>query len=170
MQCSKAALLDHLVNTGEQRRRNFESDALCGPQVDYQLELRRLNDRQIGGLGAFEDATRVNPNQPVRLGVAWSVASQATGLGGLAKVIESRDPMVIGERYDLIAPADQTNRGPAGARQAAPAPWPQTQNRFPPRWRRSTPRFADPDCALPSARPANAARAPDSSGLTVGRS
>src|SRR5262249_37834166 len=98
---------DHLVGAREQHRRNFESDALCGPQVDHQLELRRLNDRQIGGPGAFEDATRVNPNQPVRLGVAWSVASQATGLGALAKVIQSRDPMVIGECHYVIAPADQ---------------------------------------------------------------
>src|SRR5262245_47547258 len=98
---------DHLVGAREQHRRNFESDALCGPQVDHQLELRRLNDRQIGGPGAFEDATCINPNQPVRLGVAWSVASQATGFGGLAKVIQSRDPMVIGQCQRLIAPADQ---------------------------------------------------------------
>src|SRR5262245_4683304 len=103
--------LDHLVGAGETRWRDFEPNAPSGPEGDDELELRALDDRQIGRLVTFEDAARINADQAIRLGVAWSVASQATGLGGLAKVIESRDPMVIGKRYDLIAPADQERIG-----------------------------------------------------------
>jgi hypothetical protein len=34
-------------------------------EIDYQLELRRLLDWQIGGLGAFEDFSGVNPSLPI---------------------------------------------------------------------------------------------------------
>jgi hypothetical protein len=58
-------------------------------QVYDELELGGLNDRQIGGLNAFEDATGVNVDQAVRLAVAWCVTRQATGLRVLAVVVNA---------------------------------------------------------------------------------
>ena len=52
-------LLDHLVGAGEQRRRHVDAERLGGRQIDDELELGRLHHRQIGGLGAFEDAAGV---------------------------------------------------------------------------------------------------------------
>ena len=43
-----SALRQHL-------RRNRQADLLGGFQIDDQLELRRLLDGQIGGLGAFQN-------------------------------------------------------------------------------------------------------------------
>ena len=48
-------LFDHLVGAAEQRHRKGETQRLGGLQVDHQLELCRLFDRQIGRLGAFQD-------------------------------------------------------------------------------------------------------------------
>jgi hypothetical protein len=45
--CANARLLDHLVSEAEQRWRHFETNRLCGPEVDDQLELGRLLDRKI---------------------------------------------------------------------------------------------------------------------------
>jgi hypothetical protein len=40
---------------------NGRAERLGGLEVYDQLELSRLYDRQVGGLGALEDATRVYP-------------------------------------------------------------------------------------------------------------
>jgi hypothetical protein len=51
--------LDHLVGAGEQRGRHFEAGRLRCPKIDGQLKLNRLLDRQVGGLGAREDAIHI---------------------------------------------------------------------------------------------------------------
>src|SRR5262249_5730215 len=46
---------DHLVGAGEKRRRHCNAKRVGGLHIDDQLETSWLLDRQIGGLGAFED-------------------------------------------------------------------------------------------------------------------
>ena len=54
-----AALLDHLVGAGEQRRWNLKADRLGRLQVDDELEFGRQLDRHFGWLLALEDAADV---------------------------------------------------------------------------------------------------------------
>ena len=44
---------DHLVGTGEQHRRNVEPQRTRRPLVDDELELGRLQHREVGGLYAL---------------------------------------------------------------------------------------------------------------------
>src|SRR5678809_1456298 len=58
--CSKtrrvtSASLNQLVSAGEERRWHSNAKRLGGFHIDDQLETSWLLDRQIGGLGAFED-------------------------------------------------------------------------------------------------------------------
>jgi hypothetical protein len=46
-------LFDHLVGAGEQRRWHVETERLRGFQIDYQLELGWLQDRQVAGFAPF---------------------------------------------------------------------------------------------------------------------
>src|SRR5215469_10553492 len=55
--------LDHFIRPRQQRRRDRQAKRLGGLEVDDQLEGRRLLDRQIGGLGALEDLSRVSTDQ-----------------------------------------------------------------------------------------------------------
>src|SRR5437667_7000381 len=51
---SPGALLNHLVRAQQQRLRNREAECFRGFEVDHHLELCRLFDRQIAGIGALE--------------------------------------------------------------------------------------------------------------------
>src|SRR5262247_979890 len=49
------ALFNHLIRPQQQRRRDGEAEGFGGLEVDDEFELRRLLDRQITWLRAFED-------------------------------------------------------------------------------------------------------------------
>jgi hypothetical protein len=55
---------DHLIGAGDEGRWDVEADGGGGFQVDDQLEFGGQLDRQIGRLGALEDAVRARVNQP----------------------------------------------------------------------------------------------------------
>jgi hypothetical protein len=61
--------------------------------VDDQLELRRLHDRQIGGLCALDDTAGINAELPVGIGNVGSVAHQAADLDGLTDRVAGWDSM-----------------------------------------------------------------------------
>ena len=52
---ANSSLFDHLVGNSEQRRRDRDTEPVCGFAVDDRLELGRLLDRDIGDFRAFED-------------------------------------------------------------------------------------------------------------------
>jgi hypothetical protein len=56
--------LNHLVRALQQRLRDGDPVRFCGLQVDHQLELRWLLNRDIGGLRALESLV----NEPGRAG------------------------------------------------------------------------------------------------------
>ena len=57
--CVVARLFDHLVDTGEQRRRRVDAERLSSLQIDHQLVFNRRLHRQVSRLLPFEDAVDV---------------------------------------------------------------------------------------------------------------
>ena len=60
MQRCKGSLFDQLVGERKQIRGNIEAERFGGCEVDDQIDLDDLRDRQIGGRGAFETLARID--------------------------------------------------------------------------------------------------------------
>src|SRR5215510_2929015 len=107
-----AASFDHLVGGREERRRHGEAKQPGGLGVDNQLELARLHDRQVRGLGALEDATRIDAHLTPRIWKAGSVAHQAAGFGIFTRCIYRGDRVARRQVGQLDTPAGE--KGVAG--------------------------------------------------------
>ena len=76
---------DHLVGAQQDRRRQIDTDRRGGLQIHHHLELRRLLDRQIGGLGAVGDPINELSNAPEERCDTRPVAQQAARIHPFAE-------------------------------------------------------------------------------------
>src|SRR5215471_13500913 len=72
-----ASSLDDLIGDGHQGRRYLEAQRFGRLEIDHQLELRRLQYRQIGRLGALQDLRRIYAGLTVLISEVRPVAHQA---------------------------------------------------------------------------------------------
>src|SRR5262249_720718 len=73
--CSKLSqLFDYLVGDLLKMQRHVNTKCLGGLNIDHQLELRGLLDRQVGGLLTLENPTGVGSIQAMRIRKTASVA------------------------------------------------------------------------------------------------
>src|SRR5262249_37513029 len=75
---AKGSLFDHLVGTGEQRRRNCEAKRLGGLEIDYQLVLGRRLYRETGRLFTLKDTINIKSGLPCLLHQIGAVRNQPT--------------------------------------------------------------------------------------------
>src|SRR5262245_24026851 len=77
--CTAFSLLDHVVGLEQQRRRDRQAEGPGRLEVEAQLELGRLLDGQLGGLGPLEDPVDGEGGAPVELALLGPVAHEAPG-------------------------------------------------------------------------------------------
>src|SRR5712672_1958701 len=102
---------DHLVGAGEQRGWHSEAEGLGGRQIDHELELGRLLDRQIGRLGALENFSGVLASLAICSANVGSVAHQTTGCDELTREVNRRDRVARRTCYELKAPTEENRIG-----------------------------------------------------------
>src|SRR5215468_4948692 len=95
--------LDDLVGTTEQCERNGETERFGCGEVDYQLKLHRLLDRQIGGLGASENFAGESASLAPTGGEIGAVAHQAAGEDELTPFVDRGYYLAGRQRYDLFS-------------------------------------------------------------------
>src|SRR5438270_7866644 len=89
--------LNDFVRLQQQRLRDRQSERLGRLQVDYQLELGRMLDRELTGLGALENLVDVGSRSEVEVGVAGRVRDQTANGGEFALLVAARQTAVQGE-------------------------------------------------------------------------
>src|SRR5215472_8970725 len=96
---------DDLVGAGEQQGRNGQAERFGRFEIDNQLELGRLLDRQIGGLLAFQNPSGVNAELTKNNSQARSIADQAAGSSELAPLVDCWNGIASRQCHELLAPA-----------------------------------------------------------------
>src|SRR6266568_5510317 len=81
---SDAASLDHLVRAQKQRLRDCEAECPGGLQVDDNIELSGLLDREIAWLRALENLVHVASGTTVEVGKVHSIGHQTPKFHRLA--------------------------------------------------------------------------------------
>src|SRR5262245_66342910 len=92
---SFAFSFNHLVGEREQPVRNLEAERLGGLEVDHQLELGRLLDRQIARLGALENPADVNAGLAIGVRKVRSIAHQTPGCGVLPQIVDRGNRIAV---------------------------------------------------------------------------
>jgi hypothetical protein len=90
-----------LVGAAGQCQRYREPERLGGREVDEELHLHHLLDRQISRLGTAEDLAGVDARLPVAIGEIGSVAHQPACLDELAPHVNCGHRMAGRQRDDL---------------------------------------------------------------------
>jgi acyl-coenzyme A synthetase/AMP-(fatty) acid ligase len=100
---SRELLLDYFVCAHQQRFRECQPERLGGGQIDCEIELRRLLDRDVGRLGAAKDFIDNFGSAAKQIEVVWPVGHQATWVDQLSDAVtivndagEEQPPGTIG--------------------------------------------------------------------------
>src|SRR4051794_35984193 len=88
MSCS----LDDLVGSGEQQRRNGDAERFCRKQINNEIELGGLFDRDIAGLGPAQNLVDQLRGAPKQVKEVRSVGHERSGLGMVAGAEDRRQP------------------------------------------------------------------------------
>jgi hypothetical protein len=90
---SSTLLFNHLVGALRQRLRDFQAERLRGVEVDDQLELGGLLDRQLARFRALEDLVHIDRGAPEEITVIRAVAHETASLHGLLQPGHRRQPV-----------------------------------------------------------------------------
>src|SRR4029434_1587066 len=85
---SSMRLFDDLVCPLQQRLRDRQSKPLGRFEIDHQLELCRLLDGHVGGLGSLENAIHVGGHTVVDITIVGSVTHESAGFNGIPELGE----------------------------------------------------------------------------------
>src|SRR6185503_14869337 len=94
-------LLDHLIGPLSERLGDYEAEGLRGLEVDDELELRGLLDRNVSGPGTFQNLVHEDGRLSVHVSEIRAIAHQSPGLGECGPPVYRRQAALRSKRHDL---------------------------------------------------------------------
>src|SRR5690242_8235618 len=92
--------LDHLVRACEQRWRDFEAERFGGRQIDYEVELGRLLNRDFARLCPAQNPVDMVSGAPVQVRVIWSIGDETSSLDILLGDVDTRQSRAHRQHID----------------------------------------------------------------------
>ena len=86
---------------------NVEPERVGGLEVDHQIELGRLFDRQCAGFGAVKNSIHIRRGSPIEIGVARTITHEASRFRELLEEIHRRQPAAGGKIHDAFSLAEK---------------------------------------------------------------
>src|SRR6266404_1916548 len=102
--CQQPTSLDQFSCLYEERVRYRDAKGFCGLEIDHEIELGRLQDRQVGGFGPFEDFPDIDSGLTVSFQDISAVADEAAGTGVRGPFVDHRNFVVGCQSGELVAP------------------------------------------------------------------
>lgn len=96
------SLFDHLVGETEQSGRHFNTERLGGFGIDRQIKFCRLHNRQIRGLLAFQNASRVDCSLAIRFRQIGAITHEPASQNVLAPSIDCSDGVSRSQPYNSL--------------------------------------------------------------------
>src|SRR4029450_5270885 len=100
---SRPFSLEHFIRPVQHRLRDRQAYLLGSFQIDQQLKLRRLLDRQIDRLGALENFVHVDGSAPEQVSVAGGIRHQAPGFYVVSCLVHRRQSVLYGKFRNLLS-------------------------------------------------------------------
>src|SRR5262245_18325358 len=88
----KAPLFDHLVGAGEQRWWYFKAEYLGGGEVNDEIELGRLLDRDVGRCRPTQHRVDIVTRAAKKTRKIWSIRHQPSRHSPFPKTVHGRQP------------------------------------------------------------------------------
>src|SRR5215470_13199175 len=106
--------LNDLIRPRQHRRRDGQAERLGGLEVDDELELGRLLDREIGGLGTLEDLCHIGSGASIEISEIRAVAHEGACLRPRRGLGDSREAVLRGKLKETRAEWSSDNMHPKG--------------------------------------------------------
>src|SRR5437879_7720565 len=94
-------LLDDLIRPEQKGLRDRQAECLGGLEVDYKVELRRLLDRKLTSLGAFQNFVDICSRPAEEIGEVRPICDEAASLDELPRSRHRREMVLLREVDDL---------------------------------------------------------------------
>src|SRR5215831_589616 len=107
-----STLFDYPVRALEHRWRDRQLECLGRLQIYNQLELRRLLDREVGGLGTFQYLVHVDRGAPKIIYDVGRIGHETPGIDKSPHGIRCRQPVLGCQLCDALSLGDERGASP----------------------------------------------------------